>query len=100
MADIGYLFIFVTPGCDPAVHRSVMQTPLGPATTVGAGSVDQACEVAAAAVASGEADFIEVCGAFGEDGCRKVMAAVDGKVPVGYIAYFPGEGERVEALLA
>ncbi len=35
MADVQYLFIFITPGCDPAVQRSVIETPEGPTTTVG-----------------------------------------------------------------
>jgi hypothetical protein len=100
MADVGYLFIFLTPGCDPAVHRAVIDTPAGPSLVVGTSSVDQTCAVAAAAVAAGEADFIELCGAYGADGCRRVTAAVEGKVPVGYVTYFPGESERVDALFA
>lgn len=75
MADIDYLFIFMTPGCDPAAHRSVMDTPEGDAITVGVSDLDQACEVAAA-------------------------AAVDGKLPVGYVTYFPEEQMRVDALFA
>ena len=98
MADVKYLFIFMTPGCDPAVHRSVIGTPEGPTTTVGVGGVGQACETARAAVAAGEADFIELCGAFGEEGCRKVVDAVEDRVPVGYVTYLPGGAERVDAL--
>ncbi|MFA4965469.1 MAG: DUF6506 family protein [Thermoleophilia bacterium] len=98
MARIDYLFIFLTEGCDPAVHRSVMDTPLGKVVTVGASTVAQACDVAAAALANGEAQFIEVCGAFGEEGCRKVSAAVGGELPVGYVTYAPEERVKVDAL--
>jgi hypothetical protein len=98
MADVKYLFIFITPGCDPAVHRSVIETPEGPTITVGVAGVGQACEVAKAAVDAGEADFIELCGAFREEGCRKVIDAVADRVPVGYVTYRPGDSERVDAL--
>jgi len=100
MADIPYLFIFLTPGCDPAVHRSVMDTPEGAVTVVGVSDVAQACEVAAAAAAGGEARFAELCGAFGEEGCRQVMAAAGGRLPVGYVTYFPEEQAKVDALFA
>lgn len=100
MADVKYLFIFLTPGCDPAVHRSVIATPEGPTTTAGVSDVAQACAAAKAAVAAGEADFIELCGAFGEAGCREVTEAVGGAVPVGYVTYLPGDAERVDALFA
>jgi hypothetical protein len=100
MVDIPYLFIFLTPGCDPATHRASMDTPEGAATVVGVGDLAQACEVAAAAAASGEAAFVELCGAFGEDGCREVIAAVKGELPVGYVTYFPEEGAKIDALFA
>jgi hypothetical protein len=97
---IDFLFIFRTGGCDPAVHRSVIDTPEGDVITVGVDSVDQACQVAAAALADGTAHFIELCGDFGEDGCRRVAAAVGGKLPVGYVAYFPEEQAKLERLFS
>jgi hypothetical protein len=100
MANVKYLFIFITPGCDPAVHRAVIETAEGPTTTVGTSGVTQACDVARAAVDAGEVDFIELCGAFGEDGGRKVVEAVGDRVPVGFVTYFPGDAERVDALFA
>lgn len=100
MANVKYLFIFITPGCDPAVQRTVIETPEGPTTTVGTSGLQQACDVAKAAVDAGEVDFIELCGAFGEDGCRTVIDAVGDRVPVGYVTYFPGDSERVDALFA
>ncbi len=53
MDRIDFLFIFRTDGCDPARHRSVIDTPEGNVTTVGVDSVDQACAVAAEALAAG-----------------------------------------------
>ena len=83
----------------PSTGRAI-ETPEGPTTTVGVGGVGQACEVAKAAVAGGAADFIELCGAFGEEGCREVIEAVGNRVPVGYVTYFPGDSERVDALFS
>jgi hypothetical protein len=98
--DIPYLYIFLTPGCDPATHRTSLETPEGLMTAVGVTDVAQACEVAVAAAEAGTARFVELCGAFGEDGCRAVIAAVDGELPVGYVTYFPEEGAKVDALFA
>jgi len=100
MARIDYLFMFRTEGCDPAVHRREMDTPLGHVTVVGVDNVDQACAVAAEARSAGTAHFVELCGDFGEDGCRRVIDAVDGALPVGYVTYFPDEGEKVDRLFA
>jgi hypothetical protein len=100
MPRIDYLFIFRTDGCDPAVHRTVIHTPEGDAITVGVSTVEQACDVAAHAHAAGEAHFIELCGDFGEEGCRRVIAAVDGRLPVGYVVYLPEEQPKIDALFA
>jgi hypothetical protein len=98
MPDVPYLYIFMTTGCDPAVHRAVLDTPEGAATTVGVSDLAQACEVARSAVGEGAASFIELCGAFEEEGARRVSDAVGGRVPVGYVTYLPGDAERVDAL--
>jgi hypothetical protein len=100
MARIDYLFMFRSDGCDAGVHRREMDTPDGLATVVGVPTVDEACRVAAQARDEGTADFIELCGDFGEDGCRRVIAAVGGALPVGYVTYFPEEGEKVDRLFA
>jgi hypothetical protein len=98
MDRIDFLFIFRTDGCDPTVHRAVIDSPEGDVTVVGVDSVDEACAVAAGALRAGTAHFIELCGDFGQDGCRRVIAAVGGKLPVGYVTYFPEEEVKVERL--
>ena len=85
-------------GATPRGTGRVIDTPEGDVITVGVDSVDQACAVAAAALADGTAHFIELCGDFGEEGCRRVIAAVDGKLPVGYVTYFPEEAEKLDRL--
>ena len=34
-------------------------------------------------------ECIELCGAFGEEGARRVIEATGGKVPVGYVTHLP-----------
>ena len=100
MDRIDYLFMFLTEGCDPAKHRAEIDTPEGNVTVVGVGSVDAACAVAAAARALGTAHFIELWGSFGEEGCRRVIAAVDEALPVGFAGYLPEERAKLDRLLA
>ena len=100
MDRIDYLYMFRTDGCDPAQHRREMDTPGGYVTVVGVDSIDQACVVAAEALEAGTAHFVEVCGDFGEDGCRRVIAAVDGRLPVGYVTYLGEEEVKVERLFS
>jgi len=100
MDRIDFLFIFRTDGCDPGIHRTVMDTPEGNVITLGVASVDEACAVAAAARADGTAHFIEVCGDFGEDGCRRVIDAVEGALPVGYVTFFPEEAAKLDRLFS
>ena len=40
------------------------------------------------------------CGDFGEDGRRRVIEAVDGELPVGYVTYLPEEAVKVDKLFA
>jgi hypothetical protein len=100
MHRIDFLFIFRTDGCDPTVHRAMIDSPEGDVTVVGVDSVDTACAVAAEALAAGTPHFIELCGDFGEEGCRRVMAAVDGRLPVGYVTFFPEEEAKLDRLFA
>ncbi len=100
MARIDYLFMFRSDGCDAAAHHTEMDTPDGRVTVVGVPTVEEACRVAAEARDRGVAHFIELCGDFGEDGCRRVIDAVGGRLPVGYVTYFPEEGVKVDRLFA
>ena len=100
MGRIDYLFVFRTDGCDPETHRAIISTPEGDTVVVGVSTVEQCCEVARAAREAGTADFIELCGDFGEEGCRRVIEAVGGGLPVGYVTYLPEERLKIDALFA
>lgn len=94
---IDWMFIFATEGCSPDEHRMRMQTPEGEMTVVGVPDHEAACRVAKAAVDDG-VQFIELCGDFGSEGCTKVLEAVEHRVPVGYVSYFPEEWDKLMRL--
>ena len=58
------------------------------ASIIGVSSLEEACTVAAGLEKEG-IGCIELCGAFGEDGARRVMDAVGMRIPVGYIVHLP-----------
>lgn len=95
MSSFNWMFVFVTSGCAEQTHSATMQTPAGAMHVVGVSSHDAACAAAARAAAAGEVDFIELCGDFGPEGCEQVLEAIDHRVPVGYVTYFPDEMEKL-----
>ena len=43
-------------------------------------------------------ECIELCGAFGETGARKVMEAVNGRAAIGYVVHLPEQDELYKKL--
>jgi len=86
-------FIFTSKGASPDVHRAVLETEQHRLDVRGVSSVDEGCKVAKQLVDEG-CKLIELCGGFGPEGTRKVIEAIGGKVPVGYIDWFPEELEK------
>ena len=80
-------------------HDDRCALPDGNAEMVGAISLDDAVEKAAALKAAG-CDFIELCGAFNEDMARKVASAADNSIPVGYITHLPEQDELFSKIWA
>ncbi len=60
----------------------------GDVRCVGVGSLAEACDAARALADEGFA-CIELCGAFGEAGARRVIEATGGAVAVGYVVHLP-----------
>lgn len=87
-------FIYVYKGCDPKRDTAVIKSSLLKTIIVGVDSIDSGCEIAKKVVEEG-CRLIELCGGFGVEGTKKVIDAVQGAVPVGYIDYFPEEKEKV-----
>lgn len=60
----------------------------GDARIIGVSNMDEACAVARELYAVG-VNCIELCGAFGEAGAKRVIQAVENKIPVGFITHLP-----------
>jgi hypothetical protein len=99
MENLKYMFMFCVEGCDPQSHRAAIAAPGVDMTIVGVSDHEQACELVRAARDAGTVDFIELCGGFGEEGCRRVIEAVGGALPVGYTTYLPEEQLKFDAMV-
>lgn len=64
----------------------------GQARMIGVASVSEAAEIAAWLAEEG-IGCIELCGAFGEEGARKVIEATGNRIPVGYVTHLPEQEE-------
>jgi 2-keto-3-deoxy-6-phosphogluconate aldolase len=69
----------------------------GVTSIVGVKSMDEACETAKKLAEEG-IDAIEVCGAFKEEGTRKLIEATGGKIPIGYVVHFPEQDDLFKAV--
>lgn len=58
----------------------------GSAQMIGVSSMEAAMKTARRLQSEG-VDCIELCGAFGEDGARKIIEATENKIPIGYITH-------------
>ncbi len=80
-------FAFLIMGSfDPG--RDCASICAGEARMIGVPDIDAACEQAALLKAEG-VGCIELCGAFGEQGARRVIEATGGSIPVGYVTHLP-----------
>lgn len=78
-------FAFIIMGnFNPKTDRSSIAG--GNASIIGVSNLNQACAVARELQKDG-VGCIELCGAFGEDGARKVMEATGATLPVGYVVH-------------
>jgi hypothetical protein len=71
----------------------------GSAQIIGVSTLDEACETARKLYEDG-ISCIEVCGAFGPDGARRIIEATENKIPVGYVTHLPEQNEVYEAVFS
>lgn len=64
----------------------------GAAQIIGVRSIAEA-ETAARCLAAEGIGCIELCGAFGEEGARKIIAATEGRLPIGYVTHLSEQDE-------
>ncbi len=87
-------FLYVSRGAVPNVHRASLISDQHEMIVRGVSSVEEGCLEAVDLVREG-CQIIELCGGFGADGARRVIQAIHGAIPVGYIEYFPEEREKL-----
>lgn len=95
-----WAFLYRADGCDPAVHRADLVSDTRRSIICGVNSIDEGCKLARDLMEQENCLLIELCGGFGAQGARRVIAAVDGRIPVGYIDYFPEELEKLAIMKA
>ncbi len=87
MAEIGAVFMFVSPGADPEKHRAIISTnPERALMVVGVKDYEQAEKVSKELVEQG-VKVIELCAGFGNIGTARVAQAVEGKIPIGVVRF-------------
>ena len=81
-----FAFMILGAHFDPERDRAAIHG--GAAQILGVSSVEEACAEAVRLAREG-IDCIELCGAFGSDGAKCVIDAVQNRIPVGYATHLP-----------
>lgn len=71
----------------------------GSARIIGVADINGAIEAARMLQKSG-VDCIELCGAFGEDGARKIIEATGNGMPIGYVTHLPEQDRLYRAVFS
>lgn len=91
-------FAFIIMGnFDPAVDKAEIGG--GKRQIVGVSDMNRALDAACRLVKQG-VDCIELCGAFGEEGAREIIAVTENKVPVGYVTHLPMQDRLYEEVFS
>lgn len=84
-------FAFIIMG-EFNVEKDKAKIHNGTAQIIGVSNINEACNEAKRLCAEG-IDCIELCGAFGEKGAKKVIDATDNKIPIGFVTHLPEQDE-------
>ena len=98
MALKNWVFIYTAPGLDPAGRTTVVETPECRTLLVGVPDVDAGVRVAA--TLDETVQLVELCGGFGPKGTARILEALNGRVPVGSVAYGPESVDGVHAIFS
>ena len=80
------LYMFMDPSAESAKHRAIIETENSKMILVGVNSFEEGAKIAKQYVEEGVV-LIELCGAFGYEGAKKVHDQVGNEVPVGMIVH-------------
>ncbi len=84
-------FAFIIMGEFDAA-RDMAEIHGGKACLMGVSTIEEACTAAKQLLDKG-VGCIELCGAFGPSGAKKVIEATGNSIPVGYVAHLPEQEE-------
>lgn len=79
---------FVYPQDSAAIHGETAQI-------IGVSNLEEACTAAKKLAANG-VGCIELCGAFGENGAKKIIEATEHKIPIGYVIHLPEQKKHLK----
>jgi hypothetical protein len=92
-----YAMIIKGPGYDPAVHRASLASSRFSTEVRCVSTVEDGFR-AAADLAAGGVQLIELCGGFSRENAAELRARLGGRIPVGVVQYTPQEKEEQDAL--
>lgn len=95
---VTWAFIFRSDGADPAVDKTEMIHCGNRFLIYGTNTVEEGCAVAKRIVDEENCVLIELCGGYGPDGAQKIIEAIDGRIPVGYVTYPASEIPKLAIL--
>lgn len=84
-------------GCNADVTHTEVRCGQNIMELYGVSNLEEAC-VLAKHLVDQDFEWLELCGGFHEDGCARVVEAVNDRVPVGYIDYLP-ENDQMRKIL-
>jgi hypothetical protein len=88
-------FIYIQPGSDPAVDRTVVEDEHSRTFVVAVPDASAAPVVATELVDGEDIQLLELYGGFEADDAARVIEAIDGRAPVGIPSYgYAGSGAR------
>lgn len=93
-----YGFIVMAHRFSPKMKKHVFTSQHFKTTVVCVSSFEEACVEAQNLVEEG-IQLLELCGGFGKDLCEKIIEFIDGKIPVGYVEFFPSEQKKLDNVL-
>lgn len=82
-------FAFIIQGnFNSQTDRAVIDN--GTAQIIGVANVEEGCAIAKELYENG-VDCIELCGAFGKEGAKRIIAATENQIPVGFVTHLPSQ---------
>ena len=86
-----FAFLILGNNFDSKKDRAVIHN--GIARIIGVPNIQEAAEAARELYKEEGIGCIELCGAFGPEGAKKIIEATDNKIPVGFVTHLPEQEE-------